>query len=105
VAGRNRPLRRAHHLQLFGKHILYRFFRSQRRLEPVGLVPRPSGHQSDSIKQDDQMTLLSIFSKDDTGGTTIVYGLITMGIALTISTVVQALGIDVNTSFITLGFR
>ena len=51
------------------------------------------------------MTLLSIFSKDDTGGTTIVYGLITMGIALTISTVVQALGIDLNASFITLGFR
>jgi Flp pilus assembly pilin Flp len=51
------------------------------------------------------MTLLSIFTKDDKGATAIVYGLITMGIALTISTVVQALGIDLNASLITVASR
>ena len=51
------------------------------------------------------MTLLSIFAKDDTGGTAIVYGLITMGIALTVSTVVQALGIDLNASLVTVANR
>jgi pilus assembly protein Flp/PilA len=56
-------------------------------------------HRGDNSSQENHMTVIAKFLKDESGATAIEYGLIAAGISVAIIATVQGLGTKLNSTF------